>query len=183
MDLAAHQARELLADGEAQPRASQPMASVAHLFERPEDCLQMHIVYADACVLYLEKQSRWRQETDAQTHAPFFGKCNCIGEQIEQYVEQPCFVNAHAPGRSGAISQGKANPLSLAFTRIVSAMKWMNRSSGMSERLSSIFPASIFAISRMSLMSVSKCSPLRWITRIPSACRWSRLLSRPRICA
>src|SRR3954470_13620705 len=92
-DLAAHQAQELPADSEAQPGASYLVPGIAYLLERPEDCPQTRFVYTNARVPHFERQPRGRHPPDAQAHAARLREFDCVGEEIEQHLAQPFFID------------------------------------------------------------------------------------------
>ena len=89
-----------------------------------------------------------------------------------------------AAGKSDAKSQVRRRSFFCsALTRISPAMVCRNLSKSRSQGAISNLPASIFARSRMSLIKVSRCSPLWRIAEMPVSCRSVSVLSSCRICA
>ena len=84
-------------------------------------------------------------------------------------------------GRSSATSTANSSPFCSASGRNVRSANARSSVSGTSAGLSSIFPASTFERSRMSLMSSSRSVPALWIVPANSSClsvRFSSGLSR-----
>ena len=123
---------------------------------------------ADAAVADLEAQAHragiGAQRPHLQAHLAAFGELDGVAQQVEQHLAQALLVDAEPPAASsGAPSKSNRRPFSSALNRMMSAIARRNSARSTGAGCSSILPASILDRSRMSLISVSRCSPLCWM--------------------
>ena len=171
----AHQANKLPADGQAQPGAGSRLLPGLGLLEMPEQLVLVVGRNARAGVFDFDVEERPARALAIRAaraaDAALLGKLDGVAQHIDEDLTQLVDIAPRCTGERRRSSPPRSdNFFSSVRTRNIISRSLSRTGRSNVEGFSVVRPASIFDISRMSLIKARRCSPLRLM--VPRYWHW-----------